>query len=254
VPFWNNKYGKHRIMMKKEELAKHLPPTATATKESVRRMAERHGSVYLKPILGTGGFGIFKLSLENGKFRLQNGTRSRLFGQYEKAYAAFVSSSQKKRYLVQKSIPLMRIKGRPFDLRIMVQRNSRHEWEVTGTVARLALPRKIVTNYHSGGKPMPLWDLLGSHVPKADRPGYEKRLNRLALQASSHVGAYFPRFRAYGVDVGIDEKLRPWIIEVNSKPDKSIFNALPDKQMYRKILRYGRLPGTARKQGSTTKK
>ncbi|MGU3472601.1 YheC/YheD family protein [Paenibacillus sp. D51F] len=254
MPYWNNKYGKHRIMMKKEELAKHLPPTAIATKESVRRMAKRHGSVYLKPILGTGGFGIFKLSTENGKFRLQNGTRSRLFGQYEKAYAAFASASQKKRYLAQKSIPLLRVEGRPFDLRIMVQRNPRHEWEVTGTVARLALPRKIVTNYHSGGKPMPLWNLLGTQVPKADRPAYEKRLKQLALKASSHIGTYFPRFRAYGVDVGIDKELRPWIIEVNSKPDKSIFNALSDKRMYRKILRYGRLAGTSRKQRFTVKK
>ncbi|OBG74226.1 hypothetical protein A9X05_26130 [Mycobacterium sp. E3298] len=36
------------------------------------------------------------------------------------------------------------------------------------------------------------------------------------------------------------KSLKPWIIEVNSRPDKSIFNALSDKRMYRKIVSYSR--------------
>ncbi|WP_339852039.1 YheC/YheD family protein [Paenibacillus sp. FSL W7-1088] len=39
-------------------------------------------------------------------------------------------------------------------------------------------------------------------------------------------------------DIGLDQSLRTWIIEVNAKPDHYIFNQLNDKTMYHKVIRY----------------
>jgi hypothetical protein len=108
-------------------------------------------------------------------------------------------------------------------------------------VGRLARPHKVVTNYHSGGRPMPVRELLASFLPKAEQVPYVDQLKALGLRISGHMSGIFPRFRAYGVDMGIDKGLKPWIIEVNTRPDKYIFNALSDKRMFRKIMRYERL-------------
>ncbi|WP_409345907.1 YheC/YheD family protein [Paenibacillus sp. MBLB4367] len=239
--YWNNKLGKYRALRNDAELARHLPRTFVSSRTNVQRMLAKHKAVYLKPNHGTGGFGIYKLSRGDRGYRLQNGTRSRSFDTFDGAYAVFMKGAMKKTYLVQKCIPLLRYKGRPFDLRIMVQRNDRGKWDVTGMVGRLARPHKIVTNYHNGGKPMPVRELLSPHIPAAKQDPYLKRLNSLSLRISTHLKRFFPRFRAYGVDLGIDEHMVPWIIEVNTRPDKYIFNALKDKRMFRKILRYGRL-------------
>lgn len=241
MTYWNNKLGKFRALRTDSELARHLPPTRLASKALVNRMLVKYGSVYLKPSHGTGGFGIYKLSRRDKGYRLQKGTRSRSFGNFDGAFAAFAKAAGKKIYLVQKSIPLLRYKDRPFDLRIMVQRNPRGKWEVTGIVGRLASPHKIVTNYHSGGKPMPVRVLLSPFIPKAKQVPYMDRLETLCLRVCTHLNTFFPRFRAFGVDLGIDKKRMPWIIEVNTLPDKFIFNALDDKRMFRKIMRYARL-------------
>jgi hypothetical protein len=101
-----------------------------------------------------------------------------------------------------------------------------------------------VTNYHSGGRPMPVRQLLASFMPKAEQAPYEDRLKSLGVRISDHMSVIFPRFRSYGVDIGIDKKLKPWIIEVNTRPDKYIFNVIADKRMFRKIMRYARLAKT----------
>lgn len=244
--YWNNKLGKHQAMLKEKELARHLPQTAPADRKNVRVMLERYRTVYLKPNLGTGGYGIYRLQHTHEGYRLQGGTQSRTYKTFEAAFAAFEQGKGRKFYLVQKGIPLLRHHGNPFDLRVMVQRNPQNKWEVTGIVGRVAQPNKVVTNYHNGGQPKPIEELLAPLMSKAEISNYIERLNQLGIRVSRHLGGIFPSFRAYGVDIGMDKDLKPWIIEVNSRPDKYIFNALKDKRMFRKILRYGRL--TAKKQ------
>ncbi|WP_240420148.1 YheC/YheD family protein [Paenibacillus periandrae] len=241
LKYWNNKLGKYRAMLNNKELSDHLPPTRLVNKSNVKGMLDKYRAVYLKPSHGTGGFGIFKLSSSKKGYRLQNGTRSRSFATFDGAYAAFSKEKGKKIYLVQKGIPLLHFQGRPFDLRVMVQRSPERKWEATGIVGRLARPHKVVTNYHSGGRPMPAHELLAPFMPKNKQVSYVAGLKTLGVKISRHMRGVFPRFRSYGVDIGIDKALKPWIIEVNTSPDKYIFNALTDKRMFRTIMRYSRL-------------
>jgi hypothetical protein len=43
-----------------------------------------------------------------------------------------------------------------------------------------------------------------------------------------------------GADIGLDNHLLPWIIELNTNPDPYIFRHLPDKRIARKVLSYAR--------------
>ncbi|MCC3375423.1 YheC/YheD family protein [Cohnella sp. REN36] len=240
MTYGNNKWGKHRVMAGDAQLARHLPPTGPATYAFVRRMLGLYGSVYLKPSHGTGGFGIFRISRRNGAYELRYRTVSRSFASFDKAFGAFARAKMNKRYLAQKDISLLRHRGRPFDVRVMLQRGARREWTVTGIVGRLAGPRKIVTNYHSGGKPMQVAELLASSMSRTEREVCVNRMKSLSLRIGKRMSRSFPRFRAFGIDLGLDRNRKPWIIEVNSKPDKSIFRALADKRMYRTIMRFAK--------------
>ncbi|OCT14396.1 hypothetical protein A8709_26670 [Paenibacillus pectinilyticus] len=99
-------------------------------------------------------------------WRMTRGNRS--FATFKRTYVAFQKAKRKKTYLVQKGIRLLRYHELPFDLVIMIQRNRQRKWEVTGIVGRLAMPNKVVTNNHSGGRPMPVGKLLSPFTPKKE--------------------------------------------------------------------------------------
>ncbi|UUZ90327.1 YheC/YheD family protein [Paenibacillus sp. P25] len=43
--------------------------------------------------------------------------------------------------------------------------------------------------------------------------------------------------------MAIDQKLYPWILEVNTWPDPWIFRKLKDKRIFRRIYRYSKAYG-----------
>ncbi|MDF0752826.1 YheC/YheD family protein, partial [Marinobacter sp. 71-i] len=92
---------------------------------------------------------------------------------------------------------------RRFDFRVMVQMNPAGQWETTGIIGRLAHPRKIVTNYHAGGTPLPMETLMKSHLEKAGRTSraYRRELSKLGVDVASALGTRFPGLREIGIDV-----------------------------------------------------
>lgn len=241
----NTKLGKYNYLISIGRHRQYLPETIRASADAIREMLNRHGMVYVKPNHGTGGYGVIKVVkrfVSSGEaYIYYYGTRSLEFADYESMYASLASKISDRTYLVQRGIQLLKYEGRPFDIRIMVQRNPSGVWVVTGTIGRQAQQRKIVTNYHNGGKPLPLATLLRAHLSSAETARLIGELKKLSLSIAQDLHPVYPKYRSMGVDIGIDRNLHPWIIEVNTKPDRSIFNTLKDKTMYRRIIRYSRL-------------
>ncbi|MOA33701.1 hypothetical protein D3C78_1550170 [compost metagenome] len=68
-------------------------------------------------------------------------------------------------------------------------------------------------------------------------------MDRIAVRAVKRLNRYVPKAVDVGVDLALDRNLKPWILELNTKPDPCPFALLPNKSMLRKILRYGRANG-----------
>jgi Tubulin-tyrosine ligase family len=49
--------------------------------------------------------------------------------------------------------------------------------------------------------------------------------------------------REFGIDVALDQRMKPWILEVNTRPDMTIFNELKNKKFYCKMVRYAKAYG-----------
>jgi hypothetical protein len=140
------------------------------------------------------------------------------------------------RYVIQQGIHLLRYSGRLFDLRVMVQKTHKGEWETTGMLGRLGHPTKIVTNVCRGGSVKSIEALLKNHIP--DVSEFKMRLTRLGSRAARQLNKTFPRITQLGLDIGIDRHLHPWILEANPRPAIYGFKYLKDKSMYQKIVRY----------------
>ncbi|MEO3947520.1 YheC/YheD family protein [Gorillibacterium sp. CAU 1737] len=238
----NNKLTKTKYLLDHPQLKEYVPDTISESKGNLHAYLTRYRTVYVKPNNGTGGRGIIRVKIaRDGAYVFQLKDKKLQFRTYDGLYKAIEPITTRKVHLIQKGIPLLKIKGRPFDIRVMVQKEETGSWIHTGTIARIARPKLVVTNYHSGGTPIELEKLLIHFLPPKRVKVYMKKLEALGVQIAEHMEEGYPFVTAIGVDIGLDAALRPWIIEVNTRPDPFIFKTLKDKRVFNRIYRYIRM-------------
>lgn len=246
-----SKWKKTKALLESKSLRTYVPDTKLFTSDNLHSMLMKYGMVYVKPVNGSMGRGVIRVDYEftrNGPvYTYQLEKKSYAFPNFGRMYQSIKRNKLKRPYLVQRGIHLLKINKRTFDIRVMVQRTPSKKWKTTGYIGRLAHPRKIVTNYHSEGKPMPVEKLLRPFMQESKMKSYISNLESLGLQIANHLKQYYPGFREIGVDIGIDENLRPWIIEVNTLPDPFIFRKLKNKSVFNRVIKYSRLSGRFKK-------
>lgn len=244
----SNKWTKTKILLQHSKLREFVPETKLMKLDSLQSMLDTYGFVYIKPIAGTYGNGVMRVEKRrSGGYQYQSSFTVYPFRSYESMYASIMKKKKKPPYLVQRGIRLLKHNRRRFDIRVMVQKNPRGIWETTGVIGRLAHPRKIVTNYHSGGTPMSITTLLSSHMTPAQIEAYSEKLKELGVQIANCFQERYPQLKEIGADIAVDRSLTPWILEINTMPDLFLFNHLKDKSILRRMYRYAVAYGRYRK-------
>lgn len=238
-----SKWLKTKAILGDAKVRALVPDTRRLTFESLGAMLGRYGMVYVKPSSGTFGIGVMRVERTGSGYVYQTGMKKRAFRTLAALYRSIQRHKRKRTYLVQRGIHLLKYRGRRFDIRVMVQRNPRRQWETTGIIGRVAYPGKVVTNYHSGGKPTAVRLLLAPHAPAGQRSRIEARLSRVGYDAAKALARVYPGIDMVGADIGLDASFRPWIIELNTRPDPYLFRHLRDQSTHRKVLRYARALG-----------
>ncbi|WP_274366233.1 YheC/YheD family protein [Paenibacillus thermotolerans] len=235
-----SKWLKTKAILKDRKVRMFVPETRRMNEKSLREMLRRYSMVYIKPVAGRQGKGVMRVEQSNGSYSYQKGEKKRVFDSFPSMYQSIVRNKNKCPYLVQKGIHLLKYKGRQFDIRVMVQRNRKRAWEMTGMIGRVAHPRKIVTNYHNGGKPTEVRKLLKPYASGKKLSAIEKTLSKTGYDAAKALSRTYSGLNMIGADIGLDNRLRPWIIELNTSPDPFIFEHLTDKSIARKVISYAR--------------
>jgi len=239
-----SKWAKTKAILCSRELGQYVPRTQRLSQSNLRQMLSRYRMVYVKPDAGTYGNGVMKLGFtHDGAYYCRDRDRIRHFPTLASLYRAIRIRSGGRRYLVQRGIHLLKYRGRLFDIRVMVQRNAQRQWETTGMIGRAARPSYIVTNYHSGGRPMDIRALLAPHLDQRRVRSLSARMSSIGRKAASALGKAYPGVNMVGADIGLDDRLNCWIIELNTSPDPYIFRFLKDRSVSRRVLRYARALG-----------
>ncbi|WP_231637329.1 YheC/YheD family protein [Paenibacillus sp. FJAT-27812] len=246
-----DKWAKTEVLKNDAEIKKHLPLTQILSESGLREMLGKWRMVYVKPTRGSRGRGVMRVEAIEGKeagrsarsYAYQLGEKRLTFGTYKAMYRSILSQVKGNAYLVQKGIQLLKHKGRPFDIRLVVQQAPRGGWEATATVGRVAHPRKIVTNGSEGGTIYPTAYLLKSYADRVKLNGMLKQMDQLGVRTAKRLHRSYPGIVEIGLDLALDRQLKPWILEVNTVPDPCPFALLEDQSMLRKIVRYGKAYG-----------
>ncbi|WP_150271165.1 YheC/YheD family protein [Paenibacillus tepidiphilus] len=255
----SNKLTKTRVLLGSPDLGRYIPETRRMSQSVLHEMLEKYNMVYIKPCCGSLGQGVIRVERasgstngkrgstpihsESGKYSYQSGMQVHPFADFEKAYQAILRETRGKPYLVQKGIRLLTHGGRPFDIRVMVQRNPQGKWEATGVAGRVAHPRKVVTNGSQGGTIYPVEVLLKPYTSPDKRKALIAAMKRIGVSSALQLSTAYPGLQEIGVDLALDRRLAPWILEVNTAPDPCPFTKLQDTRMLERIVRYGKVYG-----------
>ncbi len=256
-----NKWAKTIAVARDPGVAAHVPDTRRMNRTTFAKMLDRYGMIYVKPVSGTFGSGVMRIERSPDRwlpYSCHAGLGKKRFASVGQLYEHIMRTKRHRPYLAQRGVHLLKTNGRRFDIRVMVQKNPAGAWEPTGVIARVAMRGKAITNYHAGGTPVALSRLLRLKLGVAGARRTEDRLRALGLRSARALARAYPRINMVGADIGLDTRLRPWIIELNTSPDPYLFRHLKDKSTHRKVMRYaralGRIPAARKAGGSRTAK
>ncbi|MFD0589589.1 YheC/YheD family protein [Paenibacillus sp. GCM10027627] len=235
-----DKWAKTNVMLRDSGLNSYIPLTKRLSQLTLGKMLGSYQMVYVKPTFGSMGRGVMRVEKSSaGGYNYQLGGSKKYFRTLRGLYASIRKDTKGKSYLIQRGIHLLTYEGRAFDMRVVVQKSPYGGWETTGTVARVAHPDKIVTNGSQGGTILPVEQVLGIHSSPGQIDQILSQLERVGVSTMKRLRKYYPSLNEIGLDVAIDNDLRVWILEVNTKPDHCPFAILQDQTMIRRIVYYG---------------
>lgn len=237
-----NKWLRYKFMAKDIGLAPYMPETKLFTAENLRKMINSHEQVILKPVVGSRGFGVIKVSsVEKNHYETHTENKKTVIQGFENTVNHINNMIGSQRYMVQQRVRLAEIKNCPFDIRVIVQRKTdSRSWRVTGKAVKVAGKGYIVTNItRSKGRLLTVKTAIQQstldHIPERK---LISKINNVALLSAQRLTKLFPGHRIYGLDMGLDQDGHTWIIEANRSPMMSHFRKMKDQSMYRRIMAY----------------
>ncbi|HEY8417955.1 MAG TPA: YheC/YheD family protein [Limnochordales bacterium] len=229
-----SKWWVYRLMARHPDLRPYLPETRVLrTTADLLIMLRRHGTVYVKAAGGGKGIGIWVISADGrGTFSYRyTDAQTRIHRGRTGNPAAIVRhllSKPRQPWLIQPRVDLARWRGRIFDVRVLVQRDGRGQWHITGTGARIGRPGSIISNLYGGGDALPLEPVLTESLglTPQEAAALRRRVEEIALRVAQEIDRACRRtghVGELGIDIGIDRSGRLWFFEANSRTGRNLF-------------------------------
>lgn len=239
-----NKWGMYQILYKNKQIRPHLPYTTKFMNfQQVSRLLRRNKTLYLKPSNGTGGRGIIRIrSASNDRLAIQGRDfRRRIIPAQALTHRQLARKLStwplQRRYMIQQGIELNIGDGRVHDYRLLMQKNEKGTWEMTGCAGRIGPRNSITSNLHGGGKAVKMDWILRSKFSDDTRIAHIKQtMINLGKEIAHYLESTFGKLCELGLDIAVDSRGDIWLLEINPKPSREVFRKIGEKQTYHRAI------------------
>jgi hypothetical protein len=241
-----NKWSVYRALARDARFRDHLPQTLLyESSRDLAAMLKRHPLLYLKPAGGTGGRGILciRRSGSGSSLIVQGRDHSRRIIRPMRVRPDRLAERLKgwdlrgHKYLVQQGIRIRLPNGRVHDYRLLVQKDGRGEWSVTGCAVRIGPPGSVTSNLHGGGQAARLDDVLPGWLGSVEKAReVQESIGRFGIEVAEYLEECYGPLCELALDLAIDRDGRFWLLEVNPKPARDVFRRAGEKEAYRLAL------------------
>ncbi len=219
-------------------IRRHLPKTHKLQPQTgttiLNELLQEQKKLIMKPVIGSQGNGMIHITKDHHGTNVRiNHKGNVLHHTYDttNSFLRFVSRILNQRdYVAQQLLSLLDENNRPFDRRVVMKKISPKSWSEIGRAMRVGKQHSFVSNLHSGGM------ILSDDNIALNRPlllAADVTITRLSHKIVSLLDKAFPPLFELGLDFGIDQSGKVWLLEVNSKPghqvirDHTDYTALP---------------------------
>lgn len=238
------------VLRRVPALAPHLPETLPASPRNVQALLRRFPMVYIKHAGGTLGFGVVRISRHPpGGYRWETARGFRRTVRLRLPSAAalqrhLLRTTRHGTWLAQQGVDLARYRGRPADIRLLVQKDGRGEWQVTTAFAKVAAPGQVVTNIGAGGSLRRLDELLHHalqrHRWNSTPAELEDRLREVSVLVAKALDRDLGPLAELGIDLGLDTSGHVWLIEANGKYSRAVFGRATRHLTIQRVFSFAR--------------
>lgn len=237
-----NQFNKQEIYENLNKwLDDYLPLTIPFEKENTMELLEAHRVLYLKPFYGHKGKGVYRLELKDSgeiHFSLHYFAPTFIYKdakQFEDNIEQFIGTTP---YIIQKGVQIQQFNNKCFDMRALVQKDDKGNWSVTNVVSRVA--HKGSYNTSICEKVCLTKEVLNQLYPEDKVEAIIQSVYNISLRSAEIMDenkAY--HLGEFSVDFALDSDEHIWIIELNGKPQKDLYDEIRNQaSVYKRPIEY----------------
>lgn len=232
-----SKWNKHLILWKDPALRPYLPETFPLNESNFLVLLRKYPAVFVKPTFGTGGKGIIKATRLGSKCMVQIAAQKTELP-LNRVYRFIKKRTFGARCIVQQSIDLACIDGKPIDFRILLLKPE-SQWQVMGIMGKVAVKNQIVTNHCRGGSSILFKEAMIRSLSLEEQACEDlaKDMENLGIHIASALQMKYKRINQLGLDIAVDKQQKLWFIEANTRPQYQLFREHENPDLFRSIDR-----------------
>lgn len=216
----------HSYLRLEEHLQPYLPEAELFSKEALISLLQKFGEVYVKPIHGSQGRNIIRISRNDQLYILQFSSQQQkeplCYSTLDKLAEDVTAKIKQKSFIIQQGIRLVEPDNRKIDFRVLCHKNKQNLWRTTSVVARLSGEAEFVSNIARGGEIIRPLKALSQMFDLETARQQLAQMKELSAEIAESIDRQAEGLVVeLGIDMGVDEDGRLWLIEVNSKPSKN---------------------------------
>jgi hypothetical protein len=238
-----SKWEMYQWLCHEPEVAPHLPDTVLyVSPADALAMLERYPAIYIKPIHGLQGRGIFRIQKADKwlcQFRAGGVNRCLELDGPDQAAEFMKRRFHHGRYIVQQGIELLEYRGGLIDFRCVLQKNQANTWACQAVIGRCGIRKSIVSNISSGGTAYSAEAILRKALDGTEEEiaVLQDRIASFAIAVANKLDQYGINCGTLGFDIGLAPSGHLWLIEINNRdPDPGIALDIHDVPLFYTLM------------------
>jgi glutathione synthase/RimK-type ligase-like ATP-grasp enzyme len=223
-----NKWDVYKSICEHDSISSYLPVTRLIKNfNQLKTLLKKEKSIIIKPVNGSQGNGVIHLQLLAKEITVHTQKRGKsIFKSFSnlEEFKSFVDSLLKETPFMGQSYLVLQHKQKPFDIRILLQKNELGEWIEQGRGVRIGQENGLVSNLHNGGEAVPFPAIL-SYWSSPIRELIQDEINTIIELLPPLLEEKFGRLFELGLDIGVTKEGAVWLLDINSKPGRKVITS-----------------------------